>query len=338
MSAEAEATDVLVRITMEGAQYFLRFAGEGAEKGLALLFAGLKGICEIVRGHKKLGGKVNARSFIENFVTSDVFTFTKEDFEKLKPELKRLNIPYMTYKKNKDMKQNGEIEISVRKDDADKFIRVCEQFGVAAVPLYKARVDEITEEAYVEEMENGASKSVNVEVSESGDMTVKQSENPTQASKDHGGQSEQSYRDLADSGFEFDENTSLSQNLAAARKAAAYENGDLIPISANKEKLLKGSDENGIVLQIPGTNGKERIVVPKDDVVSLAADGDKTIRADLKKNARYNITDAAGNLIRAETGSQIKAKGNWNRVADAAASKLKTPKIPSPSEIKKGGR
>ena len=36
MSAEAEATDILVRMTMEGIQYCFRFTGEAASKGIAL--------------------------------------------------------------------------------------------------------------------------------------------------------------------------------------------------------------------------------------------------------------------------------------------------------------
>lgn len=40
MSAEAEATDILVRMTMEGIQYCFRFTGEAASKGIALFSLG----------------------------------------------------------------------------------------------------------------------------------------------------------------------------------------------------------------------------------------------------------------------------------------------------------
>lgn len=70
MSAEAEATDILVRMTMEGIQYCFRFTGEAASKGIALFFAGVRTLYDRKSGKQKLGGKIKTRAFLDNFVRS----------------------------------------------------------------------------------------------------------------------------------------------------------------------------------------------------------------------------------------------------------------------------
>lgn len=216
MSAEAEATDILVRMSMEGAQYFLRFGGEAAEKAFALFFALIKTVYERTRGHQKLGGKINPRTFLTNFTSSSVFPLSQEDFKKLKPELKRLHIPYMQYKTTKSMRDNETIEISVSKENAERFIRLAENLGIASVAPYDMHTDELTEAEYEQALKDGNAKGVDVSVSPDGITTVNERENPMQAPSDILNQSAPNSNEFEPFTLRFNETDGIRENLKLA--------------------------------------------------------------------------------------------------------------------------
>ena len=66
-----------------------------------------------------------------------------------------------------------------------------------------------------------------------------------------------------------------------------------------------------MTLTIPGTKKQECLVVPKNDIVSMNADGGKSIRVDLRDTHLYEIVDRNNNLLRKVTGGEIKGTGNW---------------------------
>lgn len=327
MSAEAEATDILVRISMEGAEHFLKIAGSAAEQGLAFLFAAIKAIYEKQVGKQKLGGKINARDFLNNFTSSNVFSLSKADMKALEPELKRLHIPYLRYKTTKDMKNEGKVEISVRQEDAERFVRLAESKGIAAISAYDFSCEEISENAYEELLNDGAARGVDFYVSPDGTVEINERKNPTPAPTENRSlPSEQHSKESNTDSFVFDEKQGIDKNLAAAKIEAARRDGRLVPISANKNTLLVENAKDGVILSIPGTKKSERIFVPKGDIITMNADGGQTIRADLRGDQRYHILDTKNNPIREMTGREIKASGKWN---DLAAFKMgRTPKMP----------
>ncbi len=310
MSAEAEATDILVRMTMEGIQYCFRFTGEAASKGLALLFAGVRTLYERNKGKQKLGGKVNTRAFLNNFVSSSVFPLSKNDMEKLKPELKRLHIPYMQYKTTKEMKADGRVEISVRKDDADRFIRLAESLGIASVKPYDIQVNALSSKEYEQALKEGSAKGVDVTIADDG-ITVNERENPTQAPVAPSLRSEPNSDASKPFDLTFDPRAGVAANLDEAYLVAARRDGRLIPISANKESLLVSETQDTVTLTIPGTKKQERLIVPKSDIVSMNADSGKSVRADLRDTHLYEVVDRNNNSLRKVTGSEIKESGNW---------------------------
>ncbi len=310
MSAEAEATDIIVRMTMEGLQYCFRFTGEAATKSLALLFAGIRTLYERNKGKQKLGGKVNTRAFLNSFVSSSVFPLSKSDMDKLKPELKRLHIPYMQYKATKEMKADGRVEISVRKEDADRFVRLAESLGIASVVPYDMQIEEISPEAYEEALKDGTAKGVDVTVSEDG-ITVNERANPSPAPVAPSLRSEPNSSESNPFDLTFNPDTGVEKNLQKAYVVAARRDGRLIPISANKDSLFVSETEDKVILTIPGTKKAERLIVPKSDIVSMEADGGKSIRADLRDTHLYEVVDKNNRSLRKVTGSEIKTAGNW---------------------------
>lgn len=336
MPAEAEATDILVRVFFEGAEYLLKFAGGAATKGVSLVCALGKYAIERTVGHKKLGGKINSRKFIDSFVASSIFPLSKADFDKLKPELKRLHIPYMQYKSTKEMKENGIVEISVRAEDAERFIRCAENIGIASVEPYDLKVEELTPEEYEQALNNSGSQGVEVNISEDG-ITVNGAENPTQAPTDPSIPSEQNSKESQSSNpydMIFNPQKNVNSNLEDAKTVAARRNGDLIPISADKETLLVSENKDNVVLTVPGTKKSERLVIPREDIVSTDANGGQAVTADLKPNKSYDILDKNGNFKRKMTGNEINASQKWNNAYAPQHKPQKTvPKVPTPKKV-----
>lgn len=332
MSAEAEAADILVRVSMEGAEQFIKITGTAAKEGFALLAAMLRTVYEKTRGKQKLGGKFNARTFLENFNSSTVFSLTKNDMKLLEPELKRLHIPYMQYKRTKDMKSDGKVEISVRREDAEKFIRLAESKGIAAVEAYDFKGEEISEKEYDELLNGGGAKGVDFFVAPDGTITINEHENPTQApaAESPSAPSEPNSKEYSTDSFTFDPDKGVGKNLAEAKVEAARRDGRLVPISANKETLLEQTSADGVLLKVPGTKGQEHLFVPKADIVSMFADGGKTVRVDLRRDYHYQIYDGSKEPLRQMSGEEIKQSGKWDKVrAPKLPTAPKTPKIPT---------
>ena len=345
MTAEAEATDILVRVSLQGTEFFFKFAGKAAVQGIALLFAALKALYEKNAGKQKLGGKFNPRAFLESFTASSVFSLSKEDMQKLVPELKRLHIPYMQYKSTKDMKTDGKVEISVPQGDAERFVRLAESKGIAALAAYDFQCEEISSNAYEELLNGGAARGVDISVAPDGTVQLADRENPTQApaTADRSTPSEPGSEKSSDGRSTFDPAAGIDKNLAAAKAEAMRRDGRLIPISANKETLLAEHAKDGVILTIPGTNRSERIFVPQGDVVNMNADGGQSIRADLRADQTYHILDTQNRPIREMTGREIRESGRWNRAQDrrrsaARSSAQRNPSGKSRSVPQKGGR
>lgn len=326
MSAEAEATDILVKVSLESAEFFLRIGGTLASKGLAAVFALIKTLYEKEKGNQKLGGRINARAFMNSVSASEIIPLTKSDLDKLKPELKRLHIRYMQLKSTKDMKSDGKVDIVINRNDADLFVRLAENFGIAAVKPYDVRVNEITPEEYESALAQSTAKGLDISVSDDG-ITVNERSNPSEAPTVRSPRSEQNSVVSDPTEMDFNPNKSIDDNLKEAFIVSERRNGNLIPISANKETLFVSETDDFVTVIVPGTRKSERLVIPRDDIVSMQADNGQTIRADLKKLRSYDIVDKSGNLKRKVTGDEIRASNNWNVKQKPIVKAPKTPTL-----------
>lgn len=312
MAAEAEAAEILLRIVMQGAEYCLRFTGAAAGKGAALCVAGLRTVWERERGKQKLGGKINARAFIDTFRSSAIFTLDTQDLEKLKPEMKRLHIPYMQYKSNEEMKQNGQVDISVPNEEAERFSRLAQKMGIDTVS-YDVEVEELSPSAYELLTKKGNMPGVEATISPEG---ISVTENPTPAMADPGNLSAPNSARSSVPPIPFNPSAGIDQNLMSAQVEAARLDGRLIPLSINKETLLETVHYDtfgkviGITVIVPGTKGKERLTIPRENIVSMNADGGHTIRADLDAGKYYRTTGPDG--PRNTSGREIGSSGNWD--------------------------
>lgn len=343
MSAEAEVSDIILRVSMEGVQYLLRFSGAATEKMMALFFAGIKTAYSRTKGRQKLGGKISPRAFLSAFVASTVFPLQQEDFNKLKPEMKRLHIPYMQYKTTDAMKQDGRVEISVSKEDADRFVRLAESLGIAAVTPYEAEVDELTPSEYEQALKDGTAKGVDVAISDDG-ITVNERENPSPAPTDPLNQSAPNSKESEPFIMRFDPTASIDQNLQQAETVAKQLSGELIPISINREALLQSEAPDKITVIVPGTQKTMSMEIPRRDIINPKADNGKTILVNLRARATYVLKKLNINQMPTEsivrTGKEIRDAKWWD--TPSRAPRKRTPKAPSASVPKiptiKGGK
>lgn len=312
MAAEAEATDILIRVLMEGTEHCLKFTGAAASKGVALCMAGLRTVWEHERGKKKLGGKISPRTFIEGFSSSSFFTLSSEDLNKLKPEMKRLHINYMQYKSNKEMRENGQVDISVPGEAADRFTRLAKKLGIGVVSC-DIKAEELSPAAYQLLSQSEGAQSVEATISENG-VSIK--ENPTQAAADPGNLSAPSSRSTVIPAAPFDPSAGVDKNLMEAKAEAARRSGRLIPLSINKATLLEKTHYDtagnllGITVFVPGTQRHERLTIPRESIITMDADGGQTIRAELIDSKYYRQEDRGG--PRNVSGREIRDSGRWD--------------------------
>lgn len=334
MSAEAEVTDIIVRVSMNGLEQFLRITGSSAEKALAFLFATLKSMTERQMGKQKLGGKIKTRAFVEKFVASSVFQISKEDLKKLSPEMKRLHIPYMSYKSTKEMKSDGNVEISVPREDVERFMRIAEKLSITSVQAYDFKAEELSQADYEKFMSEATSKGVEISASEKG-VSLNTATNPIAAPADHSPRSEQNSRtsNSISEDLIFKPNGGINKQFEEARKQAARMSGELIPIAINKETLLEEIKDDGIIVTVPRTNRQEKMFIPRADITDMNADNGKTIRVDLKAVQEYQIQDKNG--TKRISGREIEQGKKWR----SSNSKWQKPsKIKSSPTLSKGGR
>lgn len=315
MAAEAEAASILLRIVMQGAEYCVRFTGAAAGKGAALFLAGLRTAWEHWRGKKKLGGKINPRTFIESFQSSSIFTLDAKDLDKLKPEMKRLHITYMQYKSNKEMKENGQVDISVPSEAAERFARLAKKMGIGTVAC-DVTTEELSPAAYELLTREEGMPGVEATISPDG---ISITENPPLAMADPGNLSAPSSTPMPaptpTPPARFDPSAGVDKNLMAARADVARREGRLIPLTINKDTLLaKTHYDNagrvtGVTVYVPGTARRERLTIPRESIVTMDADGGHTIRADLIDTKYYRMEDPSG--PRNASGREIRDSGRW---------------------------
>lgn len=315
MPAEAEVTDIIVRVLFETGEQAIRLTGTSAMKGFSLLCAGLKLAAENINGREKSGGKINSKKFLRSYETSAIFPISAEDLKKLKPELSRLHIQYMQYKSTKDMKENGIVEISVKRQDTERFIRAAENIGIATVKPYDFKATEVPASQIDDILKGSGAMGAEIKFNDDG-VTVNNIANPTQAPIDLLNPSVQSSVNSTTQSdpFEmiFNEKISLKSNLENADIIAKRRSGEYIFISANKDSLLHKEEADSITLTIPGTKKVEHIIIPKDDIVTMNGDNGQSISADLKKDRVYNIVDRDGIIIKKMTGAEVGASRKWS--------------------------
>jgi len=126
MNTAGDASEQIVRISIEGMEEAFKIAGNGAVAIGAM-------IMKIMQEKQQTKGKTRLTNMLKTGKELKIFTIKAEDLKKFSQEAKKYGVLYcaLADKKNKDI--DGMVDIMVREEDSAKVNRISERFNFANV-------------------------------------------------------------------------------------------------------------------------------------------------------------------------------------------------------------
>lgn len=128
MQVGGAAADQVVKMSLEGAEFAIRVAGEGATRIMAILVS-------VLREENKTRGKARLDSMLRSGKELKVFTVKNGDLKKFTQEAKKYGVLYNVLADRKTQDPNVPVDIIARAEDAAKISRIMERFSLSAVDV-----------------------------------------------------------------------------------------------------------------------------------------------------------------------------------------------------------
>lgn len=128
MQTGGEAADQVVKMSLEGAEFAIRIAGEGATRIMAILVS-------VLREESKTRGKARLNSMLRSGKELKVFTVKNSDLKKFTQEAKKYGVLYNVLADRKTQDPNAPVDIIARAEDAAKISRIMERFHLSSVDV-----------------------------------------------------------------------------------------------------------------------------------------------------------------------------------------------------------
>lgn len=128
MQTGGEAADQVVKMSLEGAEFAIRIAGEGATRIMAILVS-------VLREETKTRGKARLNSMLRSGKELKVFTVKNSDLKKFTQEAKKYGVLYNVLADRKTQDPNAPVDIIARAEDAAKISRIMERFHLSSVDV-----------------------------------------------------------------------------------------------------------------------------------------------------------------------------------------------------------
>lgn len=128
MQVGGEAADQVVKMSLEGAEFAIRVAGEGATRIMAILVS-------VLREENKTRGKARLDSMLRSGKELKVFTVKNGDLKKFTQEAKKYGVLYNVLADRKTQDPNVPVDIIARAEDAAKISRIMERFNLSSVDV-----------------------------------------------------------------------------------------------------------------------------------------------------------------------------------------------------------
>ncbi len=146
MNTSGEATDQVVRMSMEVGEAALKISGAGAKQLAVLLYA-------ILKEQKKTKGRARLETLVRSGKPLTVFSVRERDLKKFVQEAKRYGILYCAVRTPRGSK-DGMADVMVKEEDAPRINRIVERFRFASV----AEAAQVKTEIEKARAENGKQK------------------------------------------------------------------------------------------------------------------------------------------------------------------------------------
>ena len=152
MSVNGDASEQVVRLSLEGFEVLARLTGSGAKNIAAMLYTIMKD-----KSQNQIKGKTKLNKMIRTGKPLKIFTIKEEDMKTFAKEAKNYGISYcaLISKENKDL--DGMIDIMVKEEDASRINRIVERFKLITIDTAKmeTEVSKSIENREVQKKERG---------------------------------------------------------------------------------------------------------------------------------------------------------------------------------------
>lgn len=181
MNYSGDATEQVVRMTLNGVEVAAKISGKEAERLAVLLYA-------VLKDQKKTRGKTRLTNMLKSGKELKVFAVKDSELQKFCTEAKKYGVLYCVLKDtNAD---DGLTDIMVRAEDASKVNRIFERFGLATIDLASVKTE--IEKAKLTTVKEGEAQPVPDRVMTEQekldkflDKVVAEKENPTSEKQDN---------------------------------------------------------------------------------------------------------------------------------------------------------
>lgn len=130
MSVSGDASEQIVRLSLEGFEVLAKLTGSGAKNVAAMLYT-------IMKDQKQTKGKTRLNNMIKAGKPLKIFSIKNEDLETFKYEAKKYGILYCALVDKKHINYDGMTDIMVKDEDASRINRIVERFKLTTINTAK---------------------------------------------------------------------------------------------------------------------------------------------------------------------------------------------------------
>ena len=128
MSVNGDASEQVVRLSLEGFEVLARLTGSGAKNIAAMLYTVMKD-----KSQNQIKGKTKLNKMLKTGKPLKIFTVKQEDLKIFAKEAKNYGISYCALINKENKKIDGMIDIMVKEEDASRINRIVERFKLTTV-------------------------------------------------------------------------------------------------------------------------------------------------------------------------------------------------------------
>jgi len=130
MSVSGDASEQIVRLSLEGFEVLAKLTGSGAKNVAAMLYT-------IMKDNKQTKGKTRLNNMLKAGKPLKIFSIKNEDLETFKYEAKKYGILYCALVDKKHINYDGMTDIMVKDEDASRINRIVERFKLTTINTAK---------------------------------------------------------------------------------------------------------------------------------------------------------------------------------------------------------
>lgn len=132
MSVNGDASEQVVRLSLEGFEVIAKLTGSGAKNIAAMLYTIMKD-----KNKNQTRGKMKLSRMLQAGKPLKIFTVSKEDLKTFAREAKNYGITYCALKDKNSKEVNEMMDILVKEEDASRINRIVEKFKLTTVDTAK---------------------------------------------------------------------------------------------------------------------------------------------------------------------------------------------------------